>query len=980
MVVEDMKAIIKNNAREVRKTLGRYLAIGAIIMLGVGFFSGLSVTKQAMLDTADSYLRDNSMYDFKLLSTLGLRGEDIETLSSLDGVTAAEGVFTSDFIGEFEGEEFVFSASTMSEKINTPSLVAGRLPESSDECAVDSLKFSQDDIGKTISVSAKNNADTLDSFTESEYTIVGVVTSPLYLDRVRPTSKLGSGTISAFVIMSGEGMNSDFFTEAYITLEGDEYIHSAEYDEKIDRNTARIEETLSTLANGYYSDKYAEALGEINDAEGELSGKKSELDDARDELEKHKTELDDAEKAYHDGLDAIEEAKKELDENQKKLDDGMAEYEAGMEKYNAMVGAGYPVPDGTKEQLDLTYAALVSSQEQIDAGWDEIAREEKELSDAADEIEKGRAEIVDAEAEIADAEEKIRDAQSEIDDARNELDSFEKPDTYVLSRDSNVSYANLENNASIVSGIARVLPIFFFAVAALVCSTTMARMVSDGRTEIGTLKALGYGDSQIMLKYIGYSGSSALIGCLVGFFAGSWLFPMAIWAAYKMLYLFADRLVVVFSLRYLLISLAASLICSVGVTYVTVKNEMRECPANLIRPSAPSGGKKILLERIGFIWKRFRFIHKVSLRNIFRYKKRLIMMILGIGGCTALVLTGFGVNDSISDIVDLQYGEIMKYDLSLTLTDAADEKYKEDFRASYGSLLESYVFAGNVSAEAHTKNGVKSVSIISSDDPAIEKLIDIHTEKGEKIPYPSGSGAVVCKKLAEEAGYSVGDEIKINIGETDELSCVVAGICENYVNYMVYVSPEAFAKSGLDYPAEKVVYAKARGGSDIHETAAELMSADGAVNVSVTEDFRSMVSDMMTSMSSIVLLVILCAAALALVVLYNLTNINITERVREIATLKVLGFYPLEVSNYIFRENIVLTILGVIVGLPGGVLMHRFVMSQVNVDLVAFKIHILPPSYLYAAALTMIFTILVNLIMQRKLNKINMAESLKSVE
>lgn len=975
-----MKAIIKNNAREVRKSLGRYLAISAIIMLGVGFFSGLSVTKQAMLDTADTYVKRNELYDYKLLSTLGLRDDDIEAFSSLDGVREAEGVFSSDFIGVYDGDELVYAASTISEKINTPELIAGRLPEKADECVVDSLKFSADDIGKKITLSDKNDADTLDDFAGEEYVIVGVVSSPLYIDRVRPTSKLGSGTISSFVLLHRDGMNYDYYTEAYITLDGEEYIHSAEYNDKIDANTARIEDELTSLANGYYSDKYNEALGEITDAENELSDKRAELSDAKDEIEAHKKELSDAEKAYLDGLDAIEEAKKELDENQKKLDDGMAEYEEGMSQYNAMVSAGYPIPAGTKEQLDMTYAALAASQEQLDAGRHEIAQKEKELSDAAYEIEKGRSEISDAEAEIADAEGKIRDAEAEIDDARLELDKFEKPDTYVLGRDSNVGYANLENNASIVSGIARVLPIFFFAVAALVCSTTMARMVSDGRTEIGTLKALGYSDSQIMLKYVGYSGSSALIGCLVGFFMGSWLFPLAIWNAYKMLYLFADRLEIVYSFGYFLISLAASLICSIGVTYVTVKNTARDCPANLIRPSAPSGGKKILLERIGFIWNRFRFIHKVSLRNIFRYKKRLFMMILGIGGCTALVLTGFGIDDSISDIVDLQYGEIMKYDFSLTLTDAADEKYKDDFHASYDSLLKNAAFVSSTSADLHTKSGVKSATVISTEENSIEELINLHTDKGESIPYPSGRGAVVCKKLAELGGYSIGDEITINISETEELSCVVTGICENYVSYMIYVSPEAYAESGLALPVEKLIYAKANDGLDIHETAAELMSADGVVSVSVTEDFRSMVSDMMTSLSSIVLLVILCAAALALIVLYNLTNINITERVREIATLKVLGFYPYEVSNYIFRENIVLTILGVIAGLPGGILLHGFVMAQVNVDLVSFKVHILPISYVYAAALTMVFTILVNLIMQSKLNKINMAESLKSVE
>ncbi len=975
-----MKALFKNNVREIKNSLGRYIAIGAITMLGVGFFSGLTVTEDAMMNTADDYIQKTEMYDYKVISTLGLRDGDIDALSAEDGAVSTEGVFSADFIGDFDGDEFVFAGSTLSREINIPEVKYGRLPENPDEIVVDSLHFFEDDIGKIIKIAEINDEETLEYFTEDEYTIVGIVTSPLYIDRVRPTSKLGGGTITAYVLFGDGGMSYDYFTEAYVKLEGHEYIHSDEYKDKIDESTGRFETLAQELADGYYNDEYNKALAEINDAENEYNDGMAELEEAEDKVSNAKDELEQARQDLSEGASAIEDAKAEIEEKQSELDAGLEDYSASLEQYNMMLSAGYPILPGTAEQLDAALAELNRGQAEINAARDEVAQRETELDEARAEITRSENELADAEAEIAENKVKLADARAEIDDAWAELEDFEKPETYVLTREANVSYVNVKNNSAIVSGVARVLPLFFFAVAALVCSTTMARMVSDGRTQIGTLKALGYSESQIMMKYIGYSGSSAVLGCLIGFFAGSWLFPMAIWQAYKMLYVFSDKLNVVFSPLLCVLSLAASLLCSVGVTYVTVKKEARDAPASLIRPQAPVSGKKILLERMNFIWKRFRFIHKVSLRNIFRYKKRLFMMVLGIGGCTALVLTGFGINDSISDIVDLQYDEIMRYDVALTLTDGADDDYRSYFEKETADYVETFAFMGQVTADVYTDAGIKSVELAACSDESIEQLIDLHTVNGVHIDYPTGNQIVLCDKLARTAGLKTGDPVDIHLSETEVLSCVVSGLCENYVNYTGFISPEAYEYSYLPLPEEKTVYITVKDGLDVHENAAALLSLDNTVSILVIEDLKDMVNDMMQSLGGIVFLVILSAAALALVVLYNLTNINITERVREIATLKVLGFYPLEVSNYIFRENIVLTLMGTVIGLPCGYLLHSFVMSQINVDMVSFKTQVLPMSYVYSAVLTMAFTLAVNLFMNIKLKKINMAESLKSVE
>ena len=354
------------------------------------------------------------------------------------------------------------------------------------------------------------------------------------------------------------------------------------------------------------------------------------------------------------------------------------------------------------------------------------------------------------------------------------------------------------------------------------------------------------------------------------------------------------------------------------------------------------------------------------------------MMLLGIGGCTALILTGFGIGDSIKNIITFQYDEIMRYDFSVKLTDPADAETMQRFREDTADYLEKTVFLHTGSVDLHTENGIKSTSLVVTDDTGITELIDLHLDE-TAIPYPENGYAVINEKLAEIGDYRIGDTIELYVSETEAIPAMISGICENYVDNFVYITAETY-EAALGYePEVKTVYARGNGGNG-HEISAKIMNLDGILNVQIVADTKAMVDDMMQSMNFVVLLVIACAAALAFVVLYNLSNINITERVREIATLKVLGFYPWEVSSYVFRENLVLTFLGALVGLPAGVALHSFVMSQINIDLVSFDVRIVPLSFVYSFALTILFTVLVDFFMRGKLNHINMAESLKSIE
>ena len=577
-------------------------------------------------------------------------------------------------------------------------------------------------------------------------------------------------------------------------------------------------------------------------------------------------------------------------------------------------------------------------------------------------------------------EEETADAEAELADARQELADLEKPDTYVLTRDENIGYACYESDSSIIEGIAGVFPVFFFLVAALVCMTTMARMVEEQRTQIGVLKALGYGKGSIMGKYLFYSGSAALIGCITGFLVGSYVFPQVIWTAYGIMYRLGD-IEVMLDWRLALISLVVSLLCSMGTTAATCRYELTEKAAQLMRPKAPKAGKRIVLEKIPFLWNRMSFLVKVSMRNIFRYKQRFFMMVFGIGGCTALLVTGFGVKDSISSIIDSQYGEIQINDLNVVFSEPYYEMDSSEFEAAMETYAQEYTIAFEESTDLYYGEETRSVNLVIPEKPEeIGDYLNLHTPDGEAIAYPGTGEAVLTKKLAEKCGVSVGDEVSLRDEDGNSLTVRVSGISENFIYNYVYLSPETWTEQIGQQPEYKSAYLNVREGQDVYEASAAVMNCKGVSSVTAYEDMRVRFGSMMESLNYVVLLIIICAGSLAFIVLYNLTNINITERLREIATIKVLGFYRNETASYVFRENLMLTGVGTLVGLVMGKYLHEFVMYKVDIDMIAFDVHIAPLSILYSILLTFVFAAVVCWVMNRKLDAINMAESMKSIE
>ena len=559
------------------------------------------------------------------------------------------------------------------------------------------------------------------------------------------------------------------------------------------------------------------------------------------------------------------------------------------------------------------------------------------------------------------------------------LAELEKPETYVLGRNTNVGYVCFENDSNIVEGIANVFPVFFFLVAALVCITTMNRMVEEQRTQIGVLKALGYSSAGIMSKYMTYSGLAAVIGCVSGFFLGTWGFPKVIWVVYGIMYN-TDKLLYVFDWRLAFFSVLVSLLCSVGATWFSCRLELAETAAQLMRPKAPKAGKRVFLEKLPFLWKRLSFLRKVSVRNIFRYKKRFFMMLLGISGCTALMVTGFGIKDSIADVAERQYREIQVFDLGVSLKTPANEELETRLTELSEEGIADFLCLTESNMDIVTEKGTKSIYVVAGDAGRLSDYVDMHTKGGEKITYPGAGEGVITQKLADRYGIAMGDEVCLRDGDMHEMTVKITAVMENYVNNYLYLSEdtmESFYGGNLE---KKTVYVNLKEDADPHALAATIMELEETASVDVNQDTVERVGSMMESLDIIVVIVIICAAGLAFIVLYNLTNINITERIREIATIKVLGFFKRETESYVFRENLLLTVLGMFPGLVLGKFLHAFVMSQIQIDLIAFDTRVAPVSYLYSAILTVVFAWLVNRGMSGKLENVSMTESLKSVD
>ena len=677
---------------------------------------------------------------------------------------------------------------------------------------------------------------------------------------------------------------------------------------------------------------------------------------------------------------AVNASKGELDAQQAAFDAQKAQFDAAV----AQVEQGAADLASARSRAD---AQIAAAQQQLDEAAAQIASGRSQLEQGRADYESGLAEYerqkADADAQFADAERQIADAQQKIDDLEN-------PSWLVMDRDQNYGVASFESDANRVDSIAQVFPFIFFLVAALVALTTMTRMVEEERVLIGTFKALGYSRARIASKYLLYAAVASATGSVLGIVVLSQVLPAVISEAYAIIY-FVPHGPLPIDLG--LAGLAAGL--GVGVTLVAtwaaVFATLRERPATLMLPRAPKAGKRILLERIAPLWRRLSFSWKVTFRNLFRYKKRFVMTVIGIAGCTALLLTGLGLQDAINDIIDKQYGEIVHYNAVVTTEDdlpAASQQELDDLLGA-GGAVESFtrVQSASMVASGPDKADVHASVVVPEDPGGLADFLTVRTRVGHEPLSIGEDGVVLAEKLANELGVGVGDTVRL--AEQDEMGnatdktfdLTVTGVMENYIYNYVFIGPGEYARMEGGQPAFSTYYAVTS--SDAGERAQfndAVRAIDGVKTVAYNDEVIDAYKSMLKSVGLIVIVLVVAAAALAFIVLYNLTNINITERQREIATLKVLGFTPREVSAYIYRETMLLSVIGCAVGLVLGVFMEGFVVVTAEVDQVMFGRTIHAASFVIAFLLTMLFTVLVMLAMRRKLARVDMVESLKSNE
>ena len=740
--------------------------------------------------------------------------------------------------------------------------------------------------------------------------------------------------------------------------------------------------SLPTVSANSVEAAYLEqGISQLLPAISQLYSARESITAGQNAYDANAAKLEENKKLLANSKEQLAKAEQKLKNGQKQYEDGKKQLENGKEQLKS-----------AKSMLAGSWATLSGKQTELTDGLSQISDAKSSLKDARSRLDDAKAAIAENAQKLADgeisyedakkeADEKLADARQEIEDGQTDLDTLEMPKWYVWGRDKNVSYSSFTANIDKLNAITTVFPIFFFLVAALVVSTTMTRMVEEERLQIGTMKALGYSAKTIMQKYILYALAASVSGTLVGLAVGFKAFPSIIWSAYEMMY-YMPAIATPWRLSQALFSGGTLIVLSLLVTALTCRSSLSEVPAALMLPRAPKAGKRILLERITPLWRHFPFSWKVTCRNLFRYKKRFWMTVIGVAGCTSLLIAGFGISDSLNAIITKQYDDVFHYDLMTivteedALTQGSVQEYLFDNPAVFSDSLAISIQSTRQEAE---DGDVDVYLMVPKDLSAFGDFVDLHERVSHKATPLQEDGIVVTEKLAKTLGIQAGDSITLQNEDEEKASFTVTGVCEHYVSNYVYMSASTYEAGFKKAPSYNAALSKMPDDSQTvrDQVSAMLLDMDHVASLTFTQDNVKQVLNMLNSIDAVVVLIIVCAAGLAFVVLYNLSNINVAERVKEIATIKVLGFYDREVDSYVNRESYALTGIGIFFGIFGGIALHRFVITTVEVDAVMFGRSIRPVSFLYAILLTLLFSIIVSLVIGRSLKKVSMVESMK---
>ena len=1011
--------LFKNSFIKIRKSLGRFFSLIFIVALGSAFFAGVRETSSDMIRTVDNYYDKYSLMDYRIVSTMGLTEDDVLSLKKLLHVDKVVPGYSFETVVNGDATKIYGYL----DDINQVAIIEGRELQNENEILVERGTYA---LGDTITL----ESDVLDFVKSTTYTVVGIVDSPMYIYENKGISTVSDGKLDTFMYILPSNFTLEYYTEVYLTAKDsvsktayqDDYKETVSYlnDELVElkpiRETARYEEIL------------AEAMQEIYDAEDELNKQKQENDqkfaEAKAELDNSEALLNQGWADYNNGKATLENTRVSME---KTFADTRSELEAGEANLNASL-ASYGISIEEVPSMIETLKLQVSSLEALLAtldpesaeyqaysvqlqtlqtsvsGLEQINEAKATLDNGRKELEEGEAtwmreynaslaslnsayqELIDGEAELdagrasydanyATYLAEIQYAEQQIADARAEVAKLEKPVWYLFDREDIPGYTTFYDSATKIDSIAAVFPIFFILVAFLMGMNTMTRMIEEERGEIGLFISLGYSKAKIIASYLFYVFLATSIGLVLGLTVGYLIVPIIIYRVYVSMFVLPD-LELYFNV---LMSTIIAIVCFGAmslVTYITANRNFKYMPANLLRPEAPKMGKKVLLEKIHFLWKRLSFTWKVTVRNLFRYKKRIVMTLIGISGCTALLLTGFGIQDSIGSLMDKQFGEIEAYDAIFFLDEETNEVGEEILASlnevnQYGILnMESFTF------NANNKN-IDLYLMAFQDVNSVDNFIHLKDEQGNPLTIDD-YGVILSSKTADMLNVHVGETFGIRNSENELFVLKVSGISENYVNHYAYMSENYYEQIFGEKKYNAVM--TTMDDDKISTVGNDLIDSGYFSSVQYITDSMNMFQDIIRSMNDIVLLILGFSTFLAITVLYNLTTINISERTREIATLKVLGFHDKEVSAYVYRETLVLTIFGILIGMGLGVLLNQFVMTVAETDEILFVKDIYGLSYLYTFLIMTLFTVVVQFITYFILKKINMIDSLKSVE
>lgn len=1002
-----MILLFKSALYKIKKSFGRFLSVVLIVALGTGFFSGLREASPDMLDTIDKYYDDSLLMDYKITSTMGLTVDDITSLEKLKYVDKVIPSYSVDVLSD--GKAIRLHA--ISDEVNKVILEDGKMPTNNSECLADASEYK---VGDTINFEKDNLSDFVSI---SSCKVSGTITSSLYLSTEKGIANVGNGKLEAFVYIPEDNFVLDYYTEAYILAKGS--VEAQAYSDEYEKLTAKLNDELQELKpireTKRYEEILEEAMNEISKAENEIN---TELESARKQLEDTKNTLDNNKTTLLNTKASLDQNMAEVntrDANYKKqISDGKAQINNGRNEINTQLsnfGITIDNLDTTlnslKEQIDScpeNCEALTSqynSLNQVKSSLDELDKQEQELlnnekklnteiSNAKTQINDGYAKVNSGLNEIesgyaayneglAELQTKTDEANQKIAEEKEKLNDIEKPVWYLLDRTSNNGYTSFYEDASKVEAIATVFPVFFILVAMLMCLNTMSRLIEEERTEIGIFTSLGYSNFKIILGYLFYCLIATFIGVAIGISVGGYLIPAVVYSIYNANYVVPNLIMGTKEVQFSIILSCASLLMAIVAIYVCNK-ELKNKPAVLLRPKAPKDGKKVLLERWSFVWKRISFTWKITIRNMFRYKKRVFMTIIGVAGCTALLLTGFGLRDGINGIGQLQYSKILKYDMLISLDQEVTEISSDVNNLLTDNEVKKPLLVNQEAFTFEAQDKKHDVYLISPENK--EKFNDyiyLHSTVSDKDIELPNYGAVITTKMAQLLNAKKGSTIKIRDTENNLYIIYVADVVENYTMHYIYMSSEY--RSEIFSEDENYNMIMANLDSDNHDqVASNLLTNDNINAVNYSSDNIKSYNTIIKGMNQIVYLIIGAALLLAIIVLYNLLIINMTERKREIATLKVLGFKNREISSYVYRETIILMIIGIIVGIFLGILLHQYVIITAETDNIMFLRNINLLSFVYAILLTVVSSIIVEIITYKYLLKIDMVESLKALD